>query len=88
VSDCTPGRILDLNVLLYTGEDVPHLSDFILYQVLVRVGDLQPSDKHCGSQVVITVIHQDHQALKITNIVLKTLPRHHVDSEKVIIFLL
>ena len=52
-----PGNILDLDVLLSLRENVPHPRDFMLQQVFVGVRDLQPTDEHSGSHVIIAVIH-------------------------------
>jgi len=50
--------ILDLDVLLGPREDVPHLDDFILHQVLIeRIGDLQPTNERHDSNIVVAVIH-------------------------------
>jgi len=49
---------------------------------------LQPTNERCGSYVIITVIHQCHLALEITDIVLETLLRLHLDNEDVIDVLL
>ena len=55
----TSGSILDLYVLLNLREDVSHPSDFMLHQVFVKgMRDLQPTDEHNGSHIVIEVIHQ------------------------------
>ena len=35
-TNCDPGRILDLDVFLDPKEDVLHLGDFILHQVLIE----------------------------------------------------
>ena len=41
VVGCALGHILNLDILLDLKEDVPHLGDFVLHQVLVEsVGDL------------------------------------------------
>jgi len=34
--DCASGRILDLNVFLSPREDITHLGDFVLHQILVK----------------------------------------------------
>ena len=53
----TPSRLFDLHVLLRPDENVPHLRDIILHQMLVeRVGDLQPANKCSGGYVYITVV--------------------------------
>jgi len=62
-----PSSILDLYVFLSSRQDISHLDDFILHQVFVRVGDLQPTDECSGNHVVIAAIHQGHLALKITD---------------------
>ena len=60
-----PSSILDLYVFLSSRQDISHLDDFILHQVFIRVGDLQPTDERSGS--LIAAIHQGHLALKITD---------------------
>jgi len=81
--------ILDLDIFLGPREDVPHLGDFILHQVLIEgEGDLQPTDECYGSHVIVAVTHQGHLALKITDIVLESLSRLHLDYEEVIIVFL
>jgi len=57
--DCASARTLDLDVLLDVEEDVPHLGNFVLHQVLVEgVDNLHPTNERRGSHVVIVVIHQ------------------------------
>ena len=44
----TPGCVFNMNILLDSEENVSHLGDFVLHQVLVkRVGNLQPTDECC-----------------------------------------
>jgi len=58
---CATGRIFNLDVLLNLKEDVPHLGDFVLHQMLVKgVGDLQPTEEHCRRSVFNTVIYHSH----------------------------
>ena len=77
------GSILDLYVLLRPREDVPHSDDFMLHQVFVGVGDLQPTDERCSdSHVVIIVIHQSHLALKTTDLMFQALSGLHLDHEE------
>ena len=57
----------------------------MFHQILVGVGDLQPTDERDGSYVVITVIHQSYLALEITDILLDTLPRLHFDCEEAVV---
>ena len=53
---CTPGRVFNLNVLLDLKEDISHLGDLILHQVLVeRVYDLQPIDECCRRNALIAL---------------------------------
>jgi len=43
---CALGCVLNLDILLDPEEDVPHLGDFVLHQVLVeRVGGLQTTNE-------------------------------------------
>ena len=49
---------------------------------------MQPTDERRGNHVVIAAIQQSHLALKITDIVFKTLPGLHFDREEVISILL
>ena len=84
---CAPGRILDLDVFLDPKEDVFHLDDF--YQVLVEgVSDLQPTDEHCDSYILVAVIYQSHLTLKVIDIMVKALFELHLDREEVIVVLL
>ena len=46
-----------------------------------RVRDLQPTDEHGDSHVVIVFIHHSHLALGITDILLEALPRLYFDGE-------
>jgi len=78
------GSILDLYVYLSPREDVPHPGDFLLYQVFVGVGDLQPIDEHNDSHVIAVAIHQGHLTLKITDVIFEALSELHLDHEEVI----
>ena len=81
--------ILNLNILLGASEDVSHIGDLVFHQVLVdRIDDLQPTSERDGSHIVITVIHQSHLVMKITDILLENLPRLHFDGEEVVAFFL
>ena len=53
----TPGSILDLDVLLNAGENVPHFGDLVLHQTFVGVSDLQPIDERDGSYAVVAVVY-------------------------------
>jgi len=67
----TPSRIFDLHVLLRPDENVPHLGDIVLHQMLVeQVGDLQPTGECSGGYVFIAVMYQSHLALEIVDVVL------------------
>ena len=56
-----------MNILLRASENVSHLDDLVLHQMLGKeVVDVQPTDERGGNYVVITVIHQSHLALEIT----------------------
>ena len=66
VIDCALGRILD------SSEPErgcpPHLSDFMLHQVLVEgMSDLQPTDELRDSYIVVAIIRQGHLDLEITD---------------------
>jgi len=52
------------------------------------VSDLQPTDEHSGSHIVVGVIHQGYLALKITDIVFEAPSSLHLDCEKVVTILL
>ena len=70
-------------------EDISHLGDLMFHQMLVEgVSDLHPTDERGGTHIVIAVIHQNHLALEITDILFEALPRLHPDGEKVAFVLL
>ena len=71
---CVPSRIFNLNVFLDPKEDVPRLDNFVFYQVLVGLDDLQPTNERCRRNVFVAVIYMSHLALEITDIVLEALP--------------
>jgi len=52
------------------------------------VGDLQLTDERDDNHVVFAVMHQNHLALKITDILFEALLRLHLDGEEVVAFLL
>ena len=55
---CALGHVINLDILLDPKEDIPHIGNFVLYQVLVeRVGDLQLIDERCRRNVFIAVIY-------------------------------
>ena len=56
--------------------------------VEILFGSLSFLSVNSDSHVVIAVIHKDHLALKITNILFEALSRIHLDREKVINVLL
>ena len=83
------GSIFGLYVLLSSSENIFHLGDFILHKVFVEgVGDLQPTDEHSGSHIIIAVIHQDQLMLEITDIMFEALSGLHLHRKEVIIVLL
>ena len=79
--DCAPGRIFDLYVLLSPIEDFSYPGDFMLHQVFIGVGDLQPTDERSSNHIVIAVIHQGYFALELTCIIFEALSRLHLDRE-------
>jgi len=57
-SDRTLSRLFDLHVLLHPDENVLHLGDIVLHQMLVeQVCDLQFTDECSGDCVFIVVVH-------------------------------
>ena len=82
----TSVNVLNLNILLGASEDVPHLGDLVFHQLFIEgVCDLQPTNER--GHVVIAVIHQNHLALKITDIVFETLFKIHLECEEVVALL-
>ena len=89
VTGLTPGSILNMYAFLSLREDVPHPGDFILHQVFIeRAEDLQPTDEHSGSHIIIAFIHHDHLTLEITDVMFKSLSRLYLDCEEVIVVIL
>ena len=58
------------------------------YIFVERVGDLQRTDEHSGSHIVIADIHQSYLALEIADILLEALLRLHFDDKEVVVILL
>jgi len=50
--------------------------------------DLQLTDEHNDSHIIIEVIHQGHLTLKITDEIFEALSGLHLDYEEVIVILL
>ena len=89
VTGLTPGSILNMYAFLRLREDVPHPGDFILHQVFIeRAEDLQPTDEHSGSHIIIAFIHHDHLTLEITDVMFESLSRLYLDHEEVIVVIL
>ena len=51
------------------------------------MSDLQPTDEHNSSQVIIVIIHQAYLAMEINDIVFEALSRLQLDFEEVIVVL-
>ena len=67
-------------------QDVLHVSDIVLLQMLVKeVINLQPDNEHGCNNIVATVINHDHLILKITDVVLEGLTWLHLDCDEVIV---
>jgi len=61
----------------------------MLHQVFVKgMRDLQPTDEHNGSHIVIEVIHQGNFDFEITDKIFEALSGCHLDGEEVIVILL
>ena len=81
--------LFNLHVLLCSDKDVPHLSNIVLHHILVeRVGDLQPTDKRCGGNVFVEIVHQHQLALEVADVIFQALPWFHFHCEEMVIILL
>ena len=84
-SDRTSSRLFDLHVFLHPDENVPHLGDIVLHQMLVkRVGNLQPTDECSGEYIFIVVVHRSHLLMEIVDVALKALLWFHSDREEMV----
>jgi len=82
----SPSHLFDMHVLLRPNENVPHLGDIVLHQMLVQ-GDLQPIDECSGDYILIAVVYQSNLTLKIVYVALQAPPGFILAVRRWLLFL-